>query len=227
MATLKKTILGRLSGTVGDIVFRNKHGRNFVSSKPASFTAPSDEESLARRERFKLNIKFAAAVTSLSPLKEIWRAHKPARQTVQNFIIKENYQHISHIDVGNTALVVPATGFITEFDAINLSSSNLLVELTAIGEGAGIDPLVETTLRLSAIIFLSSPVDSSSPNYSFITVLSSPVPVNLQEGLVFNAPFSPVQTALFSQYQSAKPLCTIISFNAENKTVNFARTFTG
>lgn len=227
MATLKKTILGRLSGTVGDIVFRNKHGRNFVSSKPASFNAPSDEASLERRARFRLSIKFASSVGSIPELKEIWRTYKPTRYTTHNFIFKENYPLITHEDVSNAAMIVPSNGFINDFDSINVSQSNLRVEYTSIGSEPGIDPLVEVNLRLAGIIFLSSPVDPSSPPYSFISVLSGPVPVDLIEPLVFTASFSAQQSELVSKYQTRKALCTVISFTAENKIVNFARTFIG
>lgn len=227
MATLKKTILGRLSGTVGDLVFRNKKGRNFVSSKPASFNAPSDEASLERRARFGLTIKFATSVGSIPELKEIWRTYKPSRYTTHNFIIKENYPLITHEGISNAAMIVPPNGFLNDFDSINVSQSNLTVEYTAIGNELGIDPLVETNFRLAGIIFLSSPVDSSFQPYSFISVISGPVPVDLNEPLVFTAPFSAQQSELVSKYQTRKAFCTVISFTAENKIVNFARTFTG
>lgn len=225
MATLKKTILGRVSGTIGDVVFRNKHGRNFVSSKPASFRAPSDEESLARRERFKLNVKFAVAITSLLPLKEIWRAQKPARMSVQNFIIRKNFFNITHNNVGNSSIIVPVSGFLTQTNSFNLSDSSLRAILLPVGSGSGIDPLTETIFRLCTVTYLFSPSDTSLPGNAFFTLISEPVLVDLDEPVSFEINLSPVQSALFRQYQSSRTFCVLITFNAENKIVKFSSTF--
>ena len=46
MARIKKTILGRISGAVGDVLFRQMHGNNYVGTRPNSFMPGKDENSI-------------------------------------------------------------------------------------------------------------------------------------------------------------------------------------
>lgn len=72
MATLSKQVLGRISGSVGDITFRQKNGTNFVSARPNSFALPTDEDSVKRREKFAFACKLSASIISIASLKAFW-----------------------------------------------------------------------------------------------------------------------------------------------------------
>ena len=62
MARLKKTVLGRLSGAIGDIVFREKNGKNFVGLRASSFIPGSDPGSIDRRAKFTLSTQLASII---------------------------------------------------------------------------------------------------------------------------------------------------------------------
>ncbi|MBK7107142.1 MAG: hypothetical protein IPH62_17860 [Ignavibacteriae bacterium] len=55
MAELNKSVLGKVSGSIGELTFRQRNGKNVICMKPSSFTPGSDANSIARRDRFKLN----------------------------------------------------------------------------------------------------------------------------------------------------------------------------
>ena len=64
MATIKKTVLGRISGAVGDVVFKEKNGKNYVGVRASTFTPPSDAASIERRGKFLLSTELASAINS-------------------------------------------------------------------------------------------------------------------------------------------------------------------
>ncbi|RPI68960.1 MAG: hypothetical protein EHM47_13920 [Ignavibacteriales bacterium] len=227
MATLKKTILGRISGSVGDIVFRNKNGKNFISSKPASFKTPSDISALERRARFRLTAKFAKAVADITVLKELWRANKHSGMTVNNFIISQSYNHITHEDIGNSASLVPGQGIILTNPSVEVSSELLRLNIDALGNNAGIDPVNETLLRMGGVIFLSSPADNLISKYSFISLISDSLAMDLDNPLSVTINLTTQQAALVNKYQVIKAYCALLTFSAEDKIVNYSQTIFG
>ncbi|MFZ1080859.1 MAG: hypothetical protein WAO19_02915 [Candidatus Kryptoniota bacterium] len=43
MAELTKAVLGRFSGRIGDTVFRQRNGKNFVGTRPGRYAPPDDQ----------------------------------------------------------------------------------------------------------------------------------------------------------------------------------------
>lgn len=76
MAKLIKQVLGKVSGAVGDVLFRVRAGNNYVGTRPASYMPGTDAKSVARRQRFALANKFAKAVNIIPPLKSLWKQFK-------------------------------------------------------------------------------------------------------------------------------------------------------
>ena len=91
MARLNKQVLGRVSGAVGDIVFRERNGKNFIGLKPSRFMPGTDEASIARRARFALNAKLASTINNNDELKSIWFNKAPSGLSSHNFILRQNY----------------------------------------------------------------------------------------------------------------------------------------
>lgn len=69
MAEIKKGILGGFSGTVGTVVGTNWRGKDIIKSRPrASRKAPTAKQ-------LEQRVKFSAAVSFLTPLKEVQNAY--------------------------------------------------------------------------------------------------------------------------------------------------------
>ncbi len=61
MAQLTKAVLGRVSGRLGDTVFRQRNGKNILGTRPSHYAPPDDQGSIDRRARFKFSAKLAQA----------------------------------------------------------------------------------------------------------------------------------------------------------------------
>ena len=106
MATLKKTVLGRLSGALGDIVFREKNGKNFVGLRALSFIPGSDQGSVERRSKFYLSTQLASTINSNSRLRSLWLASIPSGKNVYNHLIKSNYSNLQYNNAGDLVKIV-------------------------------------------------------------------------------------------------------------------------
>jgi len=53
MAVVTKKVLGTVHGAVGDMVFREKNGKNYIGMRPNSFVPGKDDASIARRKDSK------------------------------------------------------------------------------------------------------------------------------------------------------------------------------
>ena len=66
MAQVNKSVIGKLRGSVGDLAFRQRDGKEIVSVRPGTINAPDDDESVNRRLKFKFSAKLAAVLIGRS-----------------------------------------------------------------------------------------------------------------------------------------------------------------
>jgi hypothetical protein len=227
MASLKKTILGRLNGGIGDIVFKTINGKNYVASKPGDIKVSNSPRSIEIRSKFKISIRFALAVNGMNLLKEIWNTAKPAGISSANFIVRTNYPQITQSGINNSASLVPGFGFSVDNPVLSINSDRLRVDINALGDNTGIVLASEPNLRMMSVVLLTSPTDPSQKPYEFISLSSLNVPTVLDAALSFIANLSSQQEQIFNQYQTRKIFCTIVSLNAEQNAVHYSSTFTG
>lgn len=90
MGTIKKGIIGGVSGKVGPVIGSHWKGIPYVKTKPESVFNPKTQGQLDHRG------KFAAAVQFLSPLKEFLRVgfcEGAVKKTAFNAAMSYNYHH--------------------------------------------------------------------------------------------------------------------------------------
>lgn len=64
MAKLNKKIIGNLSGSLGDIIFKEREGSSYAATRPSKMRATNNPLTLLRRKRFRLSIKLGRAIYS-------------------------------------------------------------------------------------------------------------------------------------------------------------------
>lgn len=224
MANLKKQVLGKVSGAVGDIVFREMRGRNIVGLKPTSIKIPNDPESIARRARFGLAIRLATVIGSNSWLKAVWLPKTPAGLSVFNYLIKINYPFVTPETTGNFIMMVPGGGFPFSVEQAGKDGDYYQVVVQTIGENSGITPSVEVNIRSVSLIFLSEPAAENLPSYSMRLISSGSEVTTLTGQLTFNAALGSSDALLFDQYQVQKAYHILLTFDAEGNPVNYSST---
>lgn len=90
MARVNKSVIGFVSGKVGDVVFREMHGKKFVSASPKKYKISQSRLAKKGRADFAAVVKFAVTVNSIPQLKDIWSKIKAEGTNSYHRIIKHN-----------------------------------------------------------------------------------------------------------------------------------------
>ena len=227
MARLKKTVLGRLSGAVGDIVFREKNGKNFVGLRAASFIPGTDTGSIERRSKFYLSTQLASTINSNPKLKSIWLQSISPKKNAYNLLIKANYGNLTSGNISDFIKIVPKFGFNIKPKGITIGDTLVQVVIEAIGENSGIDPSIEINFQLAAIIYLSNPTDESVKPKDFLSLLSGIQSLKLNEEYTFDINLSNQSAFLVNKYQDRKGFFSLLTLNAGDAIINYSSTFIG
>jgi len=224
MAELKKTVLGKVSGAVGDIVFRERDGKNYIGLRPDSFVPGTDPASVARRQRFLLSLKAGSSINSVAQFKSLWTEVTPSGLSPFNYIVKTNYRYVTSTSITDLLQLVPGGGFGVAISASSVDRTNVRVVVDPIGSNTGIDPIIEPNIVSAGVIFLSSPIDESVDLYSILTVVSSAQVTSLTEQLRFDAFLTNQQQVLFDKYQVRKTFVALVTLDASSAPVHHSST---
>jgi hypothetical protein len=222
MAQLKKTVLGKVSGAVGDIVFRQRDGKNYIGMRPESFIPGSDPASIARRKRFLLALKSGSAINTIPQLKTLWSNVTPSGLSSFNYIVQTNYRYVTSTDISDLLKLVPGNGFGVNVSNNDVDRLRVRVVISAIGVNAGINTLVETSLKMTCVLFMSSPVDESVSAYSLLSLISPAVPISLAQDVSFDAILTSQQALLFDKYRVIKTFIAIVTLDATGNPVHYS-----
>lgn len=224
MAKLKKNILGQISGALGEVVFKQISGKNYLATRPDSFLPGSDELSIERRARFANAGKLSRSINQSNRLKSIWKPKAPAGLSAYNYIVQQNYPYVQEDTVTNNVKLIPDMGFGITVTASNITAGGLTVDISAIGTGTGINIATETTIGMSAILFLSNPIDPLQAKYTYLTLQSGNVSTSLNSALSFSAPLSNQETQLYNLYQDQKAFFVLSTLDASGKVLHYSST---
>lgn len=224
MARLNKQVLGRVRGALGDIVFRERNGKNIVAMKPSSFNPASDEASIARRAKFAIATKLASTINTNTDLKTLWYAQTPAGLTSHNYILRQNYSFVEPGNISGLIKLLPDAGFSTAISNLAVSASDISVNIGPIGTLAGISIADEPNCRLYSLVYLTDPVDDSVAPYSFMLFKSANQATKLDTELTFNLTLSNQDSLLISKYNTAKVFFTLVTVDANDAIISNSNT---
>ena len=127
MARVNKSVIGFISGKLGDVVFREMNRKKFVSVSAKKYKISQSAQAKKGRANFAAAVKLAKAVNSVPLLKEIWSTAKIEGTNSYHRIIKYNAKSIVQGNLTTANKITP------EGLALTLSSlevQNNLLHLT-------------------------------------------------------------------------------------------------
>lgn len=224
MAKLKKQIFGKVSGAVGDIVFRNRYDSNYISLRPIRFTLPMDERAVARRNKFKAALKLASAMNSIIPLKQVWNDNTSGNNTVFNRMVRGVYPSLVNQLPSENTIITPGNGFAVAVQNIELNQEQLLLMTEALGNDIGINTQIEKTVRLVSVLCLSSPANTIYPDVVYLPLVSTSQNLVLNSQLNITVNFNLSEKELLVKYNEKRLLAGLITFDVELQPVSFSDT---
>ncbi len=224
MAELNKSVLGKVSGKIGDLTFRQRNGKNYISIRPSSFIPGQDQASVARRNRFRLASKIAKEILSIDTFKEQWKASTPSGSMPFHNIFKQNY-HFIDLNIAFTNMkIFPTSDFNASNKSTTFNEKNVEISINQLGNNSGIDPIIETSLSLISIVYLTNPINPSQITEQFIIIKSQPIPTQLDATVTFIQTIPENQLPIYAEYETKKAFSVLITTDSESKLVKVSNT---
>jgi hypothetical protein len=227
MAKLRKQFLGKVSGKLGDLVFRNTRRTNYISSRPVSFNTPQDEYSINRRSRFAMAGKFSSLIISIPDLKLLWQLQAPAGMNIFNYLVKTNYNLVNPDGLTEIVSLTPPMGWIVNSENVTVNQNDIKITISPIGENSGIRTDLEKEVRLFCVISLSKPADTKLDASILIPLVSEKALLSLTNTLNFELKITNQISELMNKYQTRLLLFALVTYDEEGNPVSYSKTFIG
>lgn len=224
MATINKSVLGKVRGAVGDIVFRQRNGKYFVSTKPGRRKKTDNPELIALQNRFKLSVQTASVLLKNDALKLFWSVYTPLKRNALNYCVKKIHPAVTDDNLTEYLSIVPSIGFPVSIDNTGFDENGITLLTDPIGSDTDIDTENETGIAAVALLYYKEPVDTSVDSYYLFNIKSQIVPLNLTEQLSLSIPFNGIEKQLYNRYQTRKAFITLITFSGNGNPVHHSGT---
>lgn len=109
MARITGSVLGNLSGKLGNLSARTVDGQTILAARPSSFEVSQSPASIEARAKFAVNGTFSKYVLNIAALESIWAKSKLPGMSVYNTLFKKNYP-FSNSDKPNADNIITPGG---------------------------------------------------------------------------------------------------------------------
>jgi hypothetical protein len=222
MARLTGSVLGNLSGKLGNLSARTREGRTILSARPSSFTVNYSPAAVAVRQKFAVTVALMKSILELPALKTIWTKLKDPGLSAANTIFRDNFPLASTDRPTNLNIITPG-GFDIDVTNAVVGADTVSFDIGALntkGDFTNEDMDVEFDI----VVCYYNPVDPSDPPYSLINL------INEEPSYVFSAPLNKTvnynvsQQNLAAKYQNNIMYIAIATKNTDGKVNQYSST---
>jgi len=224
MSEINSGILGKMTGSIGNITGKVSKGKNILTLKPSSFNAPKDPESVARREKFALTVKFAKTVNAQAPLKILWQKVTPSDLSPFNYIVKTNYPSFLNGSYSGTTTITPLLGFPVTTASAELTQDGISFTINALANAYDFNLSKETRLKPVVILSFANPGNLTLQAALFISVELPASNFVADAEITFTSTFNDYIKSLYEKYTSRSALFALVTLDSNDIPVNFSQT---
>jgi hypothetical protein len=213
-------VLGKLSGRVGDIVFRQRNGKTFASQAPRKREKPFNEGEKANHNKFAYVAKIASALNNHPVFKEIWKKIYPKKSSPYHKIFKHIYKYIGE-DLSGIILITPDNGFSLLNPKIIIQQSQIIMT-TALECTAVMGNAAKKKILAAGIIIIPENKNSLNPGMRTINIQSDSQKIIFRRNLSFVLSLSERDRQLMEKGKKIKILLCLIIINKEGEPENYS-----
>jgi hypothetical protein len=232
MAELSKSVIGNLSGTLGDVVFHQKNGKVFVRRRPKAFIPGNDPKSVERRSRFAFSAKLARAIYAIPEVRMVWQEVVPHGRSVYHFITGTNTNLVKADSVTDRTVLVPGGKNLVNCTSAFINSDRIIVQLTPASGLAEVSRNQSFTVKLAYVLCMCTPIVSSNdlttppiPGFCFFAGSSGVQSLSYDVPMTFSVPLSSNEIKDSKRYEDKKLLGALLIFTNENEIAVHSETF--
>jgi hypothetical protein len=223
MAIVNGSVLGNLSGKLGNLAARTVEGRTILAARPSSFNVNYDPAVVAVRQKFAVTANLAKNINSLTTLEEIWKGSKENGISVFNTIFKQNFQY-SDTDKPTVDNIITPGGFVIDVQTPAVAASGITGTITALNS-ASVFGADEVNLTISALVCFYNPTNTDDPAYQLIKLSQDEAGFDFTSDYTLNMTLNVLQAAIAGKYQNSILYLSVASKNADGKVIQYSATF--
>ena len=225
MARLLTQILGVMSGSVGDIVFRRRGGRSYVCAHPSGYTVRTDAATVARKKRFKTAVEIAKNINSMAILKAIWPTDPSKVVSKFQKMVSVNYKLVNGDDLTGQPTLTPTLGFEMTTPVVQLNATTVHFTAGQLGVDLGIDTSIEKYFSIAGIIVMNTPTDQLSQDINVLRFHTGQQNLNLITDINVSIPLSGIDQQYLSKYTVKRAFFALLTLDDNGNVVKYSATY--
>jgi len=175
---LKSPLIHRISGKLGDVVFRTIRGKTIICKRPV--VRPTNNPAvLSRRKKFSVNTKLSKCINDIPECKYLWTKAARNKMSAYNAIIKANYKNVSDSKLFSAPYLIPSSFSFEYYDFdVKYDSCELTINYSKEIFDFIRDYSKEKFIKVVGIIYCENNICAGSDPYCFINVSSCNYPLS-------------------------------------------------
>lgn len=128
MAINNKQVLGKPTGRIGEVVYRNVNGKTVISEYVENIKISKSEESVRNRRRFGVCTDFTVAASSINPINKVWKYSNAPGRSAYTKLIKENIKLVDDNKPSSLSTITPQGGIDLHLINVVINSNSIVVD---------------------------------------------------------------------------------------------------
>jgi|ERR1035437_2092374 hypothetical protein len=228
MGRLKNTILGDVTGKVGNIVFRVKGKKSYIYASPKKVKVSQKQEAKEARSKFTPLSKFASFINSIAELKYFWTHSDIKASSTYHKISKENYSaFLYNRPTVNNRITTGYKGCMGG-DPITLSNIDKSgIRIVAFLRMEEFIPLEEETeVTAMAVICFYNPIKRWSKYFILDTLIKDNIEIQIDELFEIRLPFTEELLNNYYSFHNSILYFTFITKDKNGQPIRFTTNHT-
>ena len=222
MARLTGSVLGNLSGKLGNLAARTRDGKTILSARPSSFTVNYSPAAVAVRQKFAVTIAIVKSVLELPTLKTIWAKAKDPGISAANTIFRDNFQLVSTDHPTNANIITPG-GFDISLQNPVVGADTVTFDLDVLNTKA-VFSAEEADLELDVVVCYYNPVDPLDSPYSLINLRTDEPNYDFAAINSFTFNYNVNQQNVAAKYQNNILYLALATKDSSGKVIQYSST---
>jgi hypothetical protein len=223
MGRLKNTILGNVTGKVGNIVFRVKGKKSYAYAKPQKVKVSQKQEAKEARSKFTPLSKFGSFINSIPELKYFWKKADIAAGSAYHKISKENYKAFLPTRPTVNNFITPGFRGFCGGDPVtisNIDKSGIRIEAFLKMNEYILRP-EETSITALAVICFYSPIKRWGNYFNLDKIIFDNAEIQIDELFEIRLPFTEELQNKYYSYRNSILYFTFITKDKNGRPIRF------
>lgn len=190
MALVKRSLAGKFSGKLGEVVYRNYGNKTVVCVRQRKYKSSKSKLSLNAKSNFKFTTMLAVSANRLPEIKSVWASSDCEGRSAYTKLIKYNIRLSSENGLTLNNVITPEGKYL-KLNSCQISNSSLSINYSL---SAGESEIISPPYTANILLYLYNVEDKNC--MPEILVISCAI--DNPDTLLFN--FTPEQMSVISNY---------------------------